>query len=149
MTTKESFIDALRAVAKRVKPLIVSPAVAPLLVVLIGLFLNGSFTVTSKNQVIFGGPTDEVGDVVGVAQAAELVAVNQMPVDADEMDGETGPVTGVYDSVSAGEVSPFGIEAGLSIEGVQVHRVKPGETFYSIARAHGIDQKAQIGRAHV
>ncbi len=141
MTTKKSFIDALRLAAKRMEPFVSSPVMAPFAVVLIGLALHGSFTFTSGNRVVFGGPNDEGGEVIGVAQAAEVTAINQMPIATDELDSEP-ELTGIYDSVSVAEIGPFG--TAYSSGGAFTHRVKPTETLYSIAQEYGIPQKSLV-----
>lgn len=137
----KSFIDALRETMKGLKPLLLSPAAAPFAVVLVGLVLHGSFRVTPATQVIYGGPSEEGGSIIGTAQAAELIATNQTIGTLDELDGEVGPITEAFDSVSADQVSPFGVSNSITGYGILVHKVKPGDTFYSIAEEYGINQK--------
>lgn len=135
-----SLIQIAARVSKRLRPLLTSPATPPLAVVMVGLLLHSSFTVRAETQVIFGGPNEEVRSSMNAAEVAELVAVNQADMILDELDGEIGPILNLTDSVSTGQLGLFGVYDNVGGAGEHVHRVKPGETFYSIANLYGVEQ---------
>jgi len=139
---KNFSIDKLNSLFRSLKPLSVSPAVAPIAVVLVGLILHSSFSVKADTEVIYGGPSSDETGVFNVVHAAEAVAMNQAGFGVDEIDGEVGPVVDMFGSASVERISPFGASINQNTDGGQsLYRIKPGETFYSIADGLGLDVK--------
>jgi murein DD-endopeptidase MepM/ murein hydrolase activator NlpD len=106
MNTLKNKINELKIIARRVRPLVFSPAAAPVAVMVVGILLHASFSVAATNQqTILGGSINQSQSIEG-GLAGSVLATNPIQADLEEMGGEAGPVGPFSDSVMA--QGPFG-----------------------------------------
>lgn len=89
---------------KKLKSLITSPSAAPIVIAIIGILLQTSFSVASTgSQVVLGGATEQ-GQFEGRVFDGGVTAVNPIGDDLSEIGEGSGPVGMHADSVTAGGI---------------------------------------------
>ena len=140
MTLKNQQIEKFWQLAGKAKPLLVSPIIAPIAVVLAGIVLHAGFSVSvAESKVILGGPAGVVS-VADEQQAGEITASNFIG-DEELLDERVAPARKAITGDSVAAEGLFGGSVQARPDGVQVHVVGPSETLYSIANRYGIDQR--------